>query len=371
MSRMRRRIDSAGLAFAVAAFGSGACTPGWLGAPPPQPAPQPASASVATTTSSFRIVQSSTNAPVHFADLVTAAATADVVFFGEQHDDPETHFAEFALLEAIGHRRTRVVLSLEMFERDVQPVLNDYLAGRISEVDFVAKSRPWPRYETDYRPLVILARARGWPVIAANVPRPIASAVSKGGLSAIDTLSRDARSWAAASFMCVHDAYYTRFAREMTGHSAGGGPPTATDPAQMLQMTDRFFEAQCVKDETMAESISEAVARDESTGTRIGSESEPIVVHFTGSFHSDYRQGTVQRTLRRRPGLRTFVITAIPSTDPATEPLGDADVPRGLRDHHEERSHAAAITPEIGGGWLSASLFSVDIASERRQAGRA
>ena len=98
---------------------------------------------------------------------------ATIVFFGEQHDDPATHAAELAVLAALGERRERVVLSVEMFERDVPLLLNQYLDGSVSEKDLMAGSRPWDRYNTDYRPLVELSRIRGWPEIAANVPRGI------------------------------------------------------------------------------------------------------------------------------------------------------------------------------------------------------
>jgi hypothetical protein len=47
-------------------------------------------------------------------------------------------------------------------------------------------------------------------------------------------------------------------------------------------------------------------------------------VHFNGAFHTDYRQGTAARALRRAPGARALVITAVPSMDPAHAPLGDA-----------------------------------------------
>src|SRR5690349_22509367 len=47
----------------------------------------------------------------------------------------------------------------EMFERDVQPALDAYLAGRLSEKDFRAQSRPWGNYDTAYRPLIERAKA--------------------------------------------------------------------------------------------------------------------------------------------------------------------------------------------------------------------
>src|SRR5436305_14286603 len=114
-------------------------------APPPETGFSPAG---------FRAQDLATGRAVAFADVIAAAARADLVFFGEQHDDPETHFAELALLEGIGRLRPNVILSLEMFERDVQPLVDDYLAGRLPEAEFLAKSRPWERYATDYRPLV-------------------------------------------------------------------------------------------------------------------------------------------------------------------------------------------------------------------------
>jgi uncharacterized iron-regulated protein len=254
-----------------------------------------------------RVHASAANRTIPFDDLVSAAAKTDVVFFGEEHDDAGTHVAELALLEGIGRIRPNVVLSLEMFERDVQPALDAYLAGRTSEATFLAAARPWPQYATDYRPLVELARARGWRVVAANVPRPIASAVGRRGLAALDTLDATSRGFAAHELSCPHDRYYDRFAESMRAHSAGGVDTAAR------AMTDRFYEAQCVKDETMGESVARALA---SAGPNA------IVVHFDGSFHSDYGLGTAARARRRAPVASRVIITAVPVADPANAVVG-------------------------------------------------
>lgn len=288
----RRAPRAAFLALAIAA---GAC------ARPSAPdvAPAPASESRYYATGSRR--------DVSFQVMMREASKGDVIFFGEQHDDPATHRAELAVLAALGNGSRPVVLSLEMFERDVQGVLDDYLAGRIGEADFLERSRPWERYTTDYRALVELARARGWPVVAANVPRRIASAVSRKGLAVLDTLPAAERAHAARENRCPRDAYYERFAETMKGHSAGGEPPPAADTAAMRAMTDRFYEAQCVKDEAMAESIVAARARVPGA----------VVLHVDGAFHSDFGLGTAARVTRRDPGARTVVLTAIPVDDPA------------------------------------------------------
>ena len=77
-----------------------------------------------------------------FESMLADVAKADVVFLGEQHDDPGTHRLERAALEGIARRRGKVVLALEMFERDAQASLDDYLAGRIVEADFLKSARP-------------------------------------------------------------------------------------------------------------------------------------------------------------------------------------------------------------------------------------
>lgn len=247
-------------------------------------------------------------------DLVDHAVRQDVVFFGEEHTDPATHRAEFELLSAIGRRHGRVILSLEMFERDVQGTLDAYLAGQITETEFLAKSRPWARYATDYRDLVELAKAKGWVVVASNVPRPLASAIGRRGLSGLDSLSSAERAHAASDIQCPDDDYRRRFFEEMKGHSSGGAAPSPADtlPTAVAQ---RFYYAQCVKDETMAESI--VTARQ-----RAGAGA--LVVHYDGSFHSDYGEGTAARVRRRDPSARTLVITAIPVPNLASAAVTDA-----------------------------------------------
>lgn len=163
-----------------------------------------------------------------------------MVFFGEQHDGPETHRAELETFDAIGQLGRPVILSLEIFERDVQPVLNDYLAGRITEFDSLARTRPWPRYTTDYRRLVELAHANHWPVIASDVPRPLASVVGRKGLAALDTLSAAERLTAARENVCPMDDNHARFMDEMYAHSTGSGGAAEPGDSLPTAMAERF-----------------------------------------------------------------------------------------------------------------------------------
>jgi uncharacterized iron-regulated protein len=251
----------------------------------------------------IRIYDTQARRWLSFAQFAEALARRDLVFFGEQHDDPATHAAELAVLAALGERRPHVVLSLEMFERDVQPLLDQYLLGTITEENFLAGSRPWNNYASDYRALVELSRVRGWSVVASNVPRRLASAVGRQGLPLLDTLNARDRAFTARENICPKDLYYEKFAETMQGHGAGGGPPTAGNAAEMARMTDRFYEAQCVKDEAMGEAIAAAYRRAP-RGT--------VLLHVNGAFHSDFGLGTAERARRRLPGVSLTVITAIP-----------------------------------------------------------
>jgi uncharacterized iron-regulated protein len=259
-----------------------------------------------------------------FEAMLAELARADVVFVGEQHNDPATHRIERAILEGLGRRRGNVVVAMEMFERDTQASLDDYLAGRSNEEDFLNASRPWPNYATDYRPLVEFARVHGWKVVASNIPRRIASQVSREGLNAARPDSESERKLVASEFSCPMDDYFKRFAEAMgnghpqsvAAHQQQGDEQQADrkkEEEERRATLERFYYAQCVKDETMAESITNALtARPDAQDA---AQIRPLVVHFNGSFHSDYRLGTASRAIRRSPKSNVKVISVVPVED--------------------------------------------------------
>jgi uncharacterized iron-regulated protein len=234
-----------------------------------------------------RIVETSELREVSLDEAADLLARCDVVFLGEEHDNDAGHRAQLELFERLIARRPRAALSLEQFERDTQAELDRYRAGEISERRFLAHSRPWPNYARHYRPLIELARERGLFVIAANVPRPLASRVSREGLEAV----RD-EPFMPREVVVGSTAYRRRFAAAMQRE-----PLVAGDPALEL-----WFTAQCVKDEAMAESIADFL-RVAPYGT--------LVVHLCGKFHSDARLGTVERLERRAPWLSIGVVTMV------------------------------------------------------------
>ena len=192
--------------------------------------------------------------------MLDELAEVDVVFIGEQHDDPYAHEWEHFLWESLSNSHR--VLALEMFETDVQPLLDAYLADEISEEEFLAGARPWGNYETDYAPMVNYAKDNNFDVIAANVPRMYAAMVARGGFETVmgepgfENISIDSSNVNYREmFLATMDAI---------GDQMHGMP---LDPENM-------YRAQLLKDAVMASSI----------------EGEKVVF-ICGSFHSDYHAG--------------------------------------------------------------------------------
>jgi uncharacterized iron-regulated protein len=264
----------------------------------PRPLPGPAVASYVPE----RVFDTRSRAFTDFEAMLAELARVDVVLVGEQHDDPNTHRLESALLQGLVRRNVPVTVSLEMFERDVQPALDAYLGGTNTEEDFLKASRPWARYSTDYRSLVEIAKDRSWPVIAANVPRKYASEIARTGIASLSALPTAERALIAGSLQCPKDAYFDRFAASMGEHP--GSTPATEAASTSLSTIDRYYQSQCAKDETMAESIAGSFERHDG-GPR-------LIVHFTGAFHSDFGTGTLERVRTRLPGRRVVALSVLP-----------------------------------------------------------
>jgi uncharacterized iron-regulated protein len=241
--------------------------------------------------------------PIAWSEAVQVLRQGDVVFVGEQHDDPETHRVELATLQAMVDTGGRVGLSLEMFEADVQPILDAYLAGTIDEAAFLAQSRPWPNYRTDYRPMVEYAKALHLPVIAANVPRPLAAKVARDGLAGLQDLPWDQARHAALPDQVASGPPWERFQQAMGGHG---------EPASGAMW--RMYEAQSVKDATMARSIAHALTVVVPGGQ---------ILHVQGRFHSDFGSGVPAYLRQLLPNRQLRVLTVLPVETAAGVSLQD------------------------------------------------
>jgi uncharacterized iron-regulated protein len=288
---------------------------------------------------------------IPLARALDQLAKADVAFLGETHLDDTTHRVELAALEGLADRRKSVVLAMEMFERDSQPALDDYLAGRIDEATFLERSHPWANYRTDYRPLIEAAKRRGIPVVGSNAATDVRRKIAMGGgKETFDKLDGPERALVAAKLFPDPDAYWARVDRAVRGHGMGGGTPSAEE---------RLYSTQCLWDNTMAESVVQALDRHPGA----------LVVHVNGGFHSDFGGGIPAQILARLPAARIATATIVPTDDLHTiardEERGRADVvvyalsrARGLQD----ATHGVAISDEL--------RFRIDVPKDASEAHR-
>ncbi len=267
-----------------------------------------------TQTPAYRIVQSATGKPATLKEIIEAMSAIDVVFIGELHNDATAHLLEAQLLEAAVERYGRgggsnnsnaannqsraVSLSLEMFERDAQTELNEYLAGLITERQFLLSSRPWSNYAKDYRPLVEFARARNLTVIAANAPERYVNRVVRLGAGSLNELSATAKSWLAPLPLSPASAAYAAkfkafLGADQSGHMSHGGG--GVDAAA------RLIEAQGLRDATMGYAIAE----------KLKAQASALVLHVNGGFHSNGRLGTPEQLLRYRMQTRLMVVDIV------------------------------------------------------------
>jgi uncharacterized iron-regulated protein len=210
----------------------------------------------------------------------------DVVFVGEVHGSRFAHKAELTLLTGLSQRDPNLVLALEMFERDVQDILDAYLKGDISEDQFLEQSRPWPNYQDDYRPLIELAKRKGIPVIAANVPRRVAAAVAMANKISPKVVGGD-RLFLPKRVHLDSKQYYKRFVGsmvEMPHHTPMKG-----------MNVNGLYKAQVLKDAVMAASLEPFLDRR--------------ILFCCGHFHSDYRLGIPYQLRKNHPKLKIAVIT--------------------------------------------------------------
>ncbi|MGE0084367.1 MAG: ChaN family lipoprotein [Desulfococcaceae bacterium] len=264
----------------------------------------------------YRVYRGNGNA-AGLADIVIASENADVIFIGESHGDPAAHFLEEEIFREIycSFRRQEdarpVVLSMEMFERDVQPVMDEYLADLISERHFTESARPWHSYRRDYRPLVEFAKENRIPVIAANAPGRYVNRVSRLGSAALNDLPPSAKGWLPPlPYATASPGYREKFKKfwdesekkrtEMKekGHKMS---EVSAGPKEQFQF-EALLAAQSLWDASMAHAISLGLKEN----------SRPLILHVNGQFHSAQGMGIPEHLLRYCPDVRILTVTILP-----------------------------------------------------------
>jgi uncharacterized iron-regulated protein len=226
-----------------------------------------------------------------YKKMLDIAKDADVVFFGELHNNPVCHWLQFELTKDVYLAKNgEIVLGAEMFEADNQLLINEYLNGLISRKSFEKETRLWPNYKTDYQPLLEFAKDSNLSFVATNIPRRYASVVYKKGFEGLDVLTAESKSY-IAPLPIEYDA-------ELKGYKA-----MLEQMASMGHANENLPKAQAIKDATMAYSIAEYAGNGKT------------FIHYNGTYHSNDFQGILWYLNNYKPGLKIVTISSVEQTE--------------------------------------------------------
>ncbi len=241
--------------------------------------------------------------------FVKQADNYQFVFLGESHDDPVHHQMQANVIEGLAKRRRNVIVGFEMFTRPNQENLSSWTLGRESEDDFITNAnwkKEWGFPFPLYRPIFDVIKANRIPMVGLNVPRTWASAVGKGGLTAL-TPDQQAQIPTVLTNNANHKAVFDGL--------MGGHPMTGP-------RGDNIYAAQCLWDEGMADTALKYVSNR--YGKPENMPKNTVFVILAGMGHGLYKQGINWRIMRRT-GMDTLTLINI-------EGEKSQSVSRGLAD---------------------------------------
>jgi len=235
----------------------------------------------------YKIYDTHTKQIISIDKIISDMAGADVLFFGEEHNDSACHYLENQIFRALHTAYgENITLSMEMFETDGQLGLNEYLAGQMDESRFSKDVRLWSNYK-DYRPMIEYAKQNKIPVIAANPPRRYVSMVSRRGTTSLDSLSKEAKKLLPPlPYDTLTGRYREKFFEVMKGSPGGENP--------------KVYHSQSLWDAGMSYSIYKYLKNNK----------HKKVFHCVGGFHTEEKLGTAAQLQMRNKKLRILNIAS-------------------------------------------------------------
>ena len=151
-----------------------------------------------------------------------AVAASDVVYVGESHDQANDHLAQLEALEALyAARGGKVAVGFEMLNVTLQPVLDDYASGAISEAEFLRRAdwqKEWGFDFNLYKPLFDFIREKKLAARALNLPKKIVSHIAMNGLASLP--AEEAASLPAGMQVNTDERYVAYVRSSFEGHMA-------------------------------------------------------------------------------------------------------------------------------------------------------
>ena len=220
------------------------------------------------------------------SEVLAASSTREVVLLGEQHDIADDHVWQLEMLAALRSARPQMVIGFEQFPRRAQPVLDAWIAGQLTEKQFLQQSewrKVWNYPPELYMPLFRFARINQIPMVALNVDQALTAAIADKGWDGVPEALKEGVSRPAPAGEPYLDFLFTVYKEHPRSGEEGAA---RRDEAAFL----RFVDSQTTWDRAMAEALARSAA-PRRPGER------PLVAGIIGSGHLRYGYG-VRHQLR-------------------------------------------------------------------------
>jgi uncharacterized iron-regulated protein len=243
------------------------------------------------------------------AGIIKQLQTARVVYLGETHDRESDRLQQLAIMQALLQHNPRQAIGMEMFQRPAQPLLDLYLAGKITAAQLREKSefdKRWGFKWESYAPILEFAKANKLPVIALNTPTEITRKAAKQGLESLTTNELQY----IPPITEIDRGNLTYQQMILASYQQHAGIVSIASKS-----FDRFYTAQLLWDETMAERVAKFANQNPDRQT--------IVI--AGSSHIIYGYGIPDRVKRRMASPKFTQKTVLLShdLDPKQSPPAD------------------------------------------------
>lgn len=134
----------------------------------------------------MKIVHVEDKKEVTLPELVGHIRPARLILVGEAHNKMRDHDMQLAIIRTLHEAGRDIAIGMEMFNVNEQSGLDRWVAGEISEQEFIPIFKrnwmvPWP----NYREILLYAREHRIPVIGINIDREVVHQVFKTGLSSL------------------------------------------------------------------------------------------------------------------------------------------------------------------------------------------
>ncbi|MBI4945250.1 MAG: ChaN family lipoprotein [Bacteroidetes bacterium] len=259
------------------------------------------------TEKNYKIYSTKANKEVPLNDILEDMKNNDVLFFGEGHNDSVAHYLEAKILEMFYQKFAgNTALSMEMFERDVQTVMNEYLQGSIREKNFTKDARVWSNYR-DYKPMVEFAKSNKLDVICANAAARYSNLAVRKGLKGLMVLPNESKNnFAPLPYDTASGKYYEKLQTLFGSGPSHTSTPSVTDtikkaPSMPPMPQMNLIMGQSLWDATMAYSISQYLAKNKNKK----------VLQVNGRFHSEEGFAAVTQLKKYRPKTKILIVTSI------------------------------------------------------------